>query len=629
MANFNLILENLLKTDSRFVDPDGQLIKSAVIDRAWKIDHALMRLLLSNTTIKNNFFQHIDDHSIFNIPKFVEYIQDKNFLNDSYTKFGVKIGLTIDGKFLNQRGEVALHFPYKDCVLEGGMSNEDKKRDEILFNEILAHDEIDRLLDSKVLCNAKKHTANGAQKYPKFTRDETGTIRDNLIIKGNNLIALHTIKHQFAGKVKCIYIDPPYNTGNDGFKYNDRFNHSTWLTFMKNRLEIARQLLRDDGAIFVQCDDNEQAYLKVLMDEIFGRENFVTTLTWRKKVGGGQDSINFIKEHEFIICFQKQDWKIIEEETQHDIKDFNKIINNKKAKILKLEKWGNHSYRTDRPTLYYAIKDPNGKDFFPLAPDGKDGCWRKKPENLDEFHIYWQKSKDRLVPYEVIYYDEIKDLAKIEKSRSIFFEYGNTTDSSKEIIALFNNKLFATPKPEKLIKKILEIATQENDIVLDFHLGSGTTAAVAHKMGRQYIGIEQMDYIEDIAVERLKKVIAGEQGGVSKCLEWQGGGEFIYLELKKYNMAFIDQIQMATNAGELMAIWHNMKERSFLNWNIDFRKADLAFDEWQKLPIHEQKQALCDLLDKNQLYVQYSEINDSEFACTNDEKALSHDFYGK
>ena len=217
------------------------MVKAAVIDRAWKIDHELVRLLLREIDVKAKFFDEIEGHWVFNFNTFIDYISDKNFLASSYTRFRNKIGLNIDGKFLRERGEVSLVWPYKDCVLEGGQTKEEEKRKEIFFNEVLAHDEIDRMFDPKVLTNWKRHTVEGEEKVREIKRDENGVIRENLIIKGNNLLALHTLKNQFRGKVKLIYIDPPYNTGNDSFGYNDSFNHSSWLTFMKNRLEVARE----------------------------------------------------------------------------------------------------------------------------------------------------------------------------------------------------------------------------------------------------------------------------------------------------------------------------------------------------------------------------------------------------
>ncbi len=260
--SFNTKLTNLLKTDPRFIDDDGELVIAAVQDRTWKIDHDLVKLLLSDQYIKAKFFDEIEGHWIFNLNTFLDYISQKNFLDNSYTRFKNRIGLTIGGKYLHERGEVVLVWPYKDTVLEGGQTQEEENRHEIFFNEVLAQDKINRLLDPKVLTNFTRYTANGAEKVTAFRRDENGIIRENLIIKGNNLLALHTLKAQFRGQVKLIYIDPPYNTGNDGFGYNDNFNHSSWLTFMKNRLEIAKELLAKDGSMFISINDDEHAYSK-------------------------------------------------------------------------------------------------------------------------------------------------------------------------------------------------------------------------------------------------------------------------------------------------------------------------------------------------------------------------------
>ena len=292
-------LTDLLKTDARFVDDEGELVTAAVLDRAWQIDHALMRLLLSNADLKAKFFEEIDGHWVFNTNTFIDYISDKNFLDNSYTRFRNRIGLNIDSKFLRERGEVSLVWPYKDCVLEGGQTKEEEKRKEIFFNEILAQDEIDRLFDPKALTGWKRYTVDGEREVTELRRDESGAIRENLVIKGNNLLTLHTLKQHFRGNVKLIYIDPPYNTGNDSFGYNDHFNHSSWLTFMKNRLEVAKELLRDDGSIWINIDDDEAHYLKVLCDDIFGRENFVRNVLWQKRtspdmravIGDGHDHV--------------------------------------------------------------------------------------------------------------------------------------------------------------------------------------------------------------------------------------------------------------------------------------------------------------------------------------------------
>ncbi|MBS4275001.1 site-specific DNA-methyltransferase [Campylobacter vulpis] len=358
------------------------------------------------------------------------------------------------------------------------------------------------------------------------------------LVKADNFQALNSLLPKYQNKVDLIYIDPPYNTGNDGFIYTDKFNQSSWLSMMNNRLELAKEFLKDKGSIFISIDDNEQARLKILCDEVFGEENFISNLVWQKKKGGSQDSQHFAKEHEYILCYQKQNWEINEQTQEYNEKDFNKIINGKKAKILKLEKWGNHSLRIDRPTLYYAIKDPNGNDFYPIAPNGADGCWRKKPENLDKEHIFWQEdTKGRLTPYEVVYFDEVLDKQKIIKTRTIFTEFGTTTDATKEIQAIFGDKLFDTPKPEKLLKRICEIASSEESIVLDFFAGSGTTLATAQKLGRKWLGVEMGEHFYKVILPRLKKVIGGFESGISKECGYKGGGAFSYYELESYEEA--------------------------------------------------------------------------------------------
>ncbi len=648
---------------------------------AQSYDEKLFCYLLEQSTykdeFKNRFFIVRNNTYIFKLNDFLTFLDLRN-LSGSFTSYTNKIGLAFKTKsFLKTNNEVVLNFAYKDGVIKGGQSKDEDKKNEIFFNEILAKDEIDVLFARKALQNFELigHSACGDfsgnaadaslrrmsntphsltlhnpknsltilecqdSKQDSSTQNErdneqfkerlkTGA---NLLIKGNNLLALHSLKKKFANKVKLIYIDPPYNTGNDSFNYNDNFNHSTWLTFMKNRLEIARDFLRDDGVIFIQCDDNEQAYLKVLCDEIFGRENFVATICWRKKTGGGQDSIYFAKEHEYILCYQKQKWQIIDSTQEQNEKDFSKIINGKKAKILKLEKWGNHSLRTDRPTLYYAIKDPNGNDFYPVAPNGADGCWRKKPENLDKEHIFWQEdSKGRLTPYEVIYFDEVKHIDKILKTRTMWLENGNTTQATNEIKALFENgntTLFATPKPEALIKRIIEISTQENDLVMDFFAGSGTTLAVAHKMKRRFIGIEQMDYIESITKERLKKVVSGEQGGISKAVDWQGGGSFIYAELMPLNAIYKERIKNINDEKMLDSIYKDLESKAFLDYRIDLDSI-LKDKEFKELDLHAKKKALLDILDSNMDYVLYGDIEDEDYAISSEVIELNKIFYG-
>lgn len=315
MQNLLEELKNLLQQDERLV-VDGKLLKNKIIESALKLDADLIKLLLKSETIKKHFFEEVGGVLVFDKIKFQKFVSNKAFLADSYTSFKNKIGLVTENEeYLSESKEVVLAWPYKDCVLEGGMEKEDEKRDEIFYNEILAPDEIDRLLEPKVLTNFKRIDKNGEHSlFPPlkkgdkggFKTDENGNIKDNLIIKGNNLLALHSLKKRFAGQVKLIYIDPPYNTGNDSFLYNDSFNHSTWLTFMKNRLLSAKKLLKNDGLIFIQIDFNEQAYLKVLCDDVFGRENFVNQIAWKRRGGKTSPDTNRLENVcDFILMYSK------------------------------------------------------------------------------------------------------------------------------------------------------------------------------------------------------------------------------------------------------------------------------------------------------------------------------------
>jgi len=306
MSNLTLFqeLENLLRPHSQFCTEDGVLLKNSIVEAALQLRPDLLKLILNHDKLKANFFTDVDGMLVFDKVRFQKFVMNKRFLPDSYTSFKNKIGLTTDeGEFLAESREVVLSWPYKDCVLEGGQTKEDAKRNEVFWNEILAPDEINRLTEPKVLTNFKKYDADGEHNVDSISK------ADNLIIKGNNLLALYILKKIYAGKVKLIYIDPPYNTGNDSFQYNDTFNHTAWLTFMRNRLIVARELLSNDGVIFVQCDDNEQAYLKILMDEVFGRESFISTIAIRSSTPSGTKTAHkdktIIKQKDYLIFFKK------------------------------------------------------------------------------------------------------------------------------------------------------------------------------------------------------------------------------------------------------------------------------------------------------------------------------------
>ena len=653
---FHEKLINLLKTDSRFADDEGELVKAAVMDRAWKIDHDLVRLLLRDPDIKAKFFDEIEGHWIFNTNTFIEYISDKNFLANSYTRFRNKIGLNIEDKFLPERGEVSLVWPYKDCVLEGGQTKEEEKRKEIFFNEILAQDEIDRLFDPKVLTGWKRHTVDGEGEVTEIKRDDNGVIRENLLIKGNNLLALHTLKTQFRGQVKLIYIDPPYNTGSDSFGYNDSFNHSAWLTFMKNRLEVARELLKDDGVIFIHIDDQEMHYLKIVADDIFGRDNFIATVPRKTRSGKSDVPYKLSQDFDWMLMYTKGASKTDEL--------FGRTVERKYYKTPDFpdDEWRLTDLTTqrtihERPNSNFALVNPRNGQEFPVNPNR---CWGVTKDSVDE---YLRKGKI-VFPGDYDFHDLKRPAMRVFKSEDrgkkayVSSDFLNQAmdellksmvnrKGTDEIVELFGEKVFAYPKNERLIERIIEYTTEEGDIVLDFHVGSGTTTAVAHKMNRQWIAVEQMDYVETITMERLKKVVGKkvkvegklieeidyDTGGISKSVNYQGGGDFIYCELMPYNQAFMDKIQSAQSPEALVVLWHDIAENSFLNWYVNPERPEDAVANFIEVGqtengLDKQKKCLAKLLDKNQLYVNFSEIEDEDFGVSEEDKALNRVFYG-
>ncbi|HHF3507561.1 DNA methyltransferase [Haemophilus influenzae] len=647
------------------------LAKNILLDLVEKTDPTIIGLLLGNDELKRHFFVEVNGVLVFKLQDF-RFFLDKHSLNNSYTKYANRIGLTDGNRFLKDSSDIVLDFPFKDCVLNGGQSTEEgeeiyfkrnndqsdsqlytkltRKRQEIFFNQTLAFDEIDRLFDAKAFSKFSRYTADGKQAVGEIKRHSDGTPAENLIIKGNNLIALHSLAKQFKGKIKLIYIDPPYNTGEDSFKYNDKFSHSTWLTFMKNRLEIAKTLLADDGVIFVHCDYNEDGYLRVLLDEIFTEDNFVANIAIRSNSISGNKTQHkektILKNKDTILVYKKNSLKI---NPQYTIKQkwdshYNAILISEDGelkpkklldhlienKILKPNEkitensWGNEKFRNfciENMNFIYQIVNSisdslkqeslKQKDTVIIKNDG-DITYALNGKRLSTLNktILNMNGKMELVQLLGDLWSDI-DFQNTQNEGGVSFPTGK--------------------KPEALLRRIIDMTTKEGDIILDYHLGSGTTAAVAHKMNRQYIGIEQMDYIETLAVERLKKVIDGEQGGISKAVNWQGGGEFVYAELAPFNETAKQQILACENSDDIKTLFNELYERYFLKYNVSVDEFSQMINEpeFQALPLDEQKQMMLEMLDLNQMYVSLSEMDDEQFAdCLNDDdKALSRAFY--
>lgn len=529
---------------------------------------------------------------------------DSSLKKGRYTKYTNKIGLYSNktSSFIKNSAEVVLNFPFKDTVLEAGMSKEDLGREERFLHLEIDSKDIDTLEEPKVLTGFRYVDKYGEKPLTAGSDinffDEEGRLKQNLLIKGNNLLALFTLRERLAGKVKLIYIDPPYNTGSDGFRYNDSFNHSAWLTFMKNRLEVAKELLSDDGAIYVNLDFHEVHYAKVLMDEIYGNENFQREIIWRIGWLSGYKTVdnNYIRNHDSILFYSKNNNKL----------DFKKhyIQNEQFKEVVKYEK----------------LKDVGQK--FGL----------KKEQLLELVDFINHASRPERYPIEDVWngneYDDLNSIAIVSFA-------GETVSKLLDD----KNKEIKGQKSEKLMQRIITAHTDKGDIVLDYHLGSGTTSAVAHKMGRRWIGIEQMDYIDTIAKQRLSRVIEGDQSGISKAVGWRDGGSFIYFELKKYNQDYIDRLAEALSLSEIEEIYEDMQKNAFLKFwfdKVDFEKqtdfrdrvSGKAGKELQEL-LDKRKDALASILDENQLYLNYADMNDGRHKVSVDEKTLTDKFYGK
>lgn len=626
------IVEDVLKTNSKYLSEDGKLLKAVVYSDVMMMDEDLLLLLLSEATIKERFFKNIKGTLVFDKQKFTWFIESKEFLPDSYTRYTNKIGLTHGGDFISNSNDVVLDFPYKDCVLEGGQDKEDQKRKEILYNETIASDEISKMLAPKVFTNAKRYTKDSVEENIIFSDS------DNLIIKGNNLIALSSLLERYEGKVKCVFIDPPYYFTNtkpsDTFSYNSNFKLSSWLIFNKNRLEIARKLMDNAGILYVIISDEGAHYLKVLIDDIFGFDNFIADITWESRKSISSDGL-FSQNSNHILVYAKEKSRI-----QKD--NFRLALN---IEMFKYDDGdGRGRYRLEpfdapnvRKNLEYIIENPNtGKKYLP--PKGR--CWRTE-ENT--YLDYLEKGYIRFgvngtsKPQLKTYYSDAVNCGKGKASSTIWHditqsiiwqETDTNTKATQDQMKLFGESVFTNPKPEDLVKRAIELSTDENDVVLDFYMGSATTQAVAMKMHRRFIGCEQMDYIEDVSLKRLIRVIEGEQTGISKTVNWQGGGSFVYCELLENASTLIEKIQVASEE-TISEIKNEIYADERIVPYITRAELEKADGEFASLELEEKKKALISLVDKNKLYVNYSDMDDESYAVSESDKAFTKSFYAE
>ena len=670
--NFKSKLIKILKQDQRLVNDKGELRQNLVKDFTNKFDEQFIQLLLDNEITRTKFFLKVKDVYVFKQSD-LKFFLDENKLDNSYTQLENRIGLQYGSKLLKDYGDVVLNFPYKDCVLEGGQSTEEgldtyyeyeeektktvnkekvttkagykekqAKRKEIFFNQILARDEIDRLEEPKAFKNFKKYSKKGEETFTKFNRNAEGTITDNLIIKGNNLLALHSLKKEFTGKVKLIYIDPPYNTGGNGdtFEYNNNFKRSTWLTFMKNRLEVAKELLTSDGAMIIAIDENEQAYLGVLLNEMFyDFEIHCITIVHNPR---GVQGTNFSYTNEFAFFVIPKGKKIVQ----------NRIKSEEDISYSNLRNWGGESLRSDAKNCFYPIiVNPNTKSiesFGSVCSDDfhttkreieKDGKILIYPVDNDGIERKWRYARMSV--------DDVKDFLRVRKKNGqLDVEIGKNFEQYKTVWA--SPKYDANEYGTKIVKSLVPnskfsfpkslwnvydcvyaiVGNDKNAIVLDYHAGSGTTAHSVIEINkkdngnRQFIITEQMDYVEEVTRSRVQKVLENENIDSS----------FIYFELAKWNEEAKEQIENTNNLDELKSLFDTLYQKYFLNYNVKiktFKEKIINEEMFIALPFEKQKEMFVKMLDLNQMYVNKSEMEDIKYGLSKEEINLTKNFYNE
>jgi adenine-specific DNA-methyltransferase len=561
-----------------------------------------------------------------------------------YTELPNKIGLysTSKGSFIKNNNDVVLSFPFKDAVLEAGMSKEDVGRDERFLHQELDSKDIDTLEEPKVLTDFRLIDKDGERPLTTNSNveffDKDGNLQQNLLIKGNNLLALYTLKERLTGKVKLIYIDPPYNTkgANDIFTYNNTFNHSSWLTFMKNRLEIAKDLLRDDGFVAITIDHVELFYLGALADEVFGADNRVGLVTILINPKGRQHEKFFSASTEYMLVYAKDITRAHFEQVTLDdeiAKTFDQEDDEGKFRWQSFARIRTSTSREAKPAFYYPIYvSPDLQDitveaedgYSPIYPvsNGKDYSWKTRPDTFlerladSQYRAYYVNGKLEIQHK----YREQQVLKNLWTDKKYFPEFQGTNLLKK----IVGEGRFSYPKSLFAVIDTIKLMSSKDDIILDFFAGSSTTGHAVLELNttdggkRKFVLAEQIEKHYDVGVERITKV--------TKVLDTEE--TTVCFELKKYNQEYLDAIMEATSIKELEDLYVDMRNNAFLKFWFD--RAEFEKDEnFRNKDLDGRKQALADILDENQLYLNYPDMNDSRHNVSADEKALTDRFYGE
>ena len=541
---YNTVLD-VLKQDERFFSDDGVLLRNAVYDAAMQMDSTLIKILYENEVTRDKFFSFVDDIAVFDKVGFGWVINNRQFLPDSYTRYKNKIGL-IDSKgdYIANSNDIELVFPYKDCVLEGGQTKEDQKRSEIFYNEILAPDEVDRLLYPKVFSNAKRYSADGIETDIEFFPNDNLRAINDCPVNVSEFILLYA-KNKKSTKIKPVYIESDYSEDYGSYIKNKSDNYLEW------------EIVSVDSVIYEQNGVKSWQEFRALYGE-----------DWK--------NIRYKMKAEF--CLKNSDSVVSLNTMQKPSKAINEAIILSKKNRGKVYKTGDNYFYNGRSLAFYS----------------------KKLRLID----------NKMVPTEIL--------------TNIWNDISFLSLGTEGGVDLPNGK-----KPERLIKRLFEIFVDKNDIIMDYHLGTGTTCAVAHKLGIQYIGVEQLDYGNDDTVQRLKNVICGESGGISNIVSWKGGGSFVYCELAKLNQKFVDEIQNADSDEQIISIYQEVLKTGFISCKVNPKDIDTESEDFKSLSIEDKKRLLMELLDKKQLYVNYCDIDDEDFDISEADKAFTKSFYGE
>lgn len=628
MTNFFEILVNVLRKDERFFTEDGTLLRNKVYESALNMDEKLLALLLDNEETKKRFFVDVNGILVFDKVGFGWVVNNRQFLPDSYTRFKNRIGL-IDsrGDLISQTNDVVLSFPYKDCILEGGQSADNQKRSEVFFNETLAPDEIDRLLYPKVFVGAKRYTSFNVENNVTF--DD----KDNFIIKGNNLLVISSLLKRYEGQIKCIYIDPPYNPTSQAntFAYNNTFNRSTWLVFMKTRLEIAKRLLKNDGVLIVAIDKNEQPRLQMLIEELFP-DSDVDCITIIHNPRGAIGT-NFSYTHEYAIFVTPKGKKTIG----------NRKLKQEEIDWSPLRNWGGESLRTDARNCFYPIIVEDGKIVGFGDVNADDDHPKQTEKHGNQYYVYpidnngverkWRYARQTVESiWDILRVKTTKNGLDIEigkdygtyKTVWIDSKYDASVNGTQLLKTILPNTKFTYPKSVYNVIDCISavVENDKNAIILDFFGGSGTTGHAVmdiNKDGgnRRFILVEQMDYVETETLMRNVEIMKSMAPTAS----------IVFCELAKVNQRYVDEVLTAESDADLIALLQRIINTGFISSKVNPTEIAAAIDDFESLSTNDKKRFIVELLDKNMLYVNLCDIDDEEYAISYEDKAFTRSFY--